>query len=769
MTRTDDVATASVTNVSRRCVLKGLVAGTFVLAATVLPRSGSAADDPPKFGADGMPNGVSRNPHVFLAISGDGTVTITCARSEMGQGVRTGIPLILADELEADWSRVKVSQAPGDEPTYGNQDTDGSRSTRHFFKPMREAGAAGRLMLEAAAARRWGVPIAEVEATNHQVLHWTSGRALGYGDLARDLVDMDVPPADRIRLKKPSEFRYIGKDGRRIVDAMDITTGKAVYGQDVVMPGMVFAVIARPPVLGGKVASFDASLARKVPGVKNVVAIDGASPPVAFLPSGGIAIVADTTWAAMKGRDALKVTWDDGPHAVYDSKTYREELAASARRPGTVVRAEGDLDAALEKASRRVEAEYYIPHLAHATMETPSATALVKDGRCEVWTSVQSPQAARDLVAKTLGLDTAAVKVNVTLLGGGFGRKSKPDFAVEAAILANSMPGTPVKVVWSREDDIRNGFYHTVSLERLRAGIDQTGAVTAWHHNTTAPSIVSLFDADPKRLVPFELGMGFSDTPFDVPNLKLENGAAEAHTKVGWFRSVNNISHAFAIQSFAAELAAAAGRDPRDFLLDLIGPPRLLPIEKEVADWWNYGEDPAVYTVDTGRLRRVLLEATTKAGWGRTLPNGHGLGLAVHRSFVSYIATVVEVAVDKNGQVSVPRVDVAVDCGFAVNPDRIRSQIEGACVMGHSLAMFGEITFEAGRVQQGNFDDYQIARMADAPRETRVHLVSQDFDVPPGGIGEPGVPPYAPALANAIFAATGKRIRSLPIGTQLKA
>jgi len=759
-----DVAIA---NVSRRYLLKGIAGtGALVLAAQ-LPAVRSARAY--TTGADKMPHGVVTNPHIFVSIAKDGTVTIVAHRAEMGTGAaRTSLPMIVADEMDADWTRVRIAQSPGDEETYGNQDTDGSRSVRHFIQPMRQIGASARRMLEMAAAKQWGVDVTEVVARVHEIVHTPSGRKLGYGDVAEAAAALPVPAPDALQMKKPADFRYIGKGGVTIVDLFDITTGKATYGQDVVLPGMLFAVIARSPVVQGKVASYDAGATLKVPGVVKVVAIDPTPPPAAFAPLAGVAVIAKNTWAAMKGREALKITWDDGPNASFDSVAYKAQLEEAVRKPGKLERNEGDVDAALAAAAKVVTADYYSPHLAHATMEPPAATARMTDGKWEIWTSVQSPGGARDDVAKHLGVDAKSVTLHNQLLGGGFGRKSKWDFAIEAALLSKAMDGAAVKVVWTREDDIRHDFYHTVTAERLEAGVDKDNKVVAWRHRSAAPSFMANFKPDPKFPGDIELGMGFVDTPFNVPNIRLESGEAQSHVRVGWFRSVNNVAHAWAIQSFVAEVAHALGRDPKDMLLELIGPPRIVTApEKATTAWWDYGEPHDVYPIDTGRLRRVAELAAEKASWGRQLPKGHGLGIAAHRSFVTYVATVIEVAVDDKGNLTVPRVDTAIDCGFFVNPERIRSQIEGAAVMGLSLAKYGEITLKNGRVVQGNFDDFQLVHHDEAPAVTNTYIVENGIDVPASGVGEPGMPPFAPALCNAIFAATGKRIRRLPIGEQL--
>jgi isoquinoline 1-oxidoreductase beta subunit len=764
MTHIEKNSPPLVENVSRRGLLKGVVAsGSLIVATTYLPKRAMAAW---ATGAGLMPHGTVSDPHVFVAIAKDGIVTIVAHRSEMGTGSKTSLPMVVADEMGADWSRCRVVQAPGDEVKYGNQDTDGSRSLRHFVQPMRQCGAAARLMLEMAAAERWGVDVSSVEAVDHAVVHRDSGRRLGFGDLAEAAAALPTPAPDKIRLKDTNSFRYIGTGSVPIVDLFGITTGTATYGADIRLPGMKYAVIARPPVLGAKVKSFDGSAALKVPGVEKVVEVQGWDWPAKFQPVGGVAVIARNTGVAIKGRDALKITWTDSPHAVYNSDSYREMLLENARKPGKTVRNDGDIDGAMKSAAKTITAEYYIPQSAHASMEPPVATAWVHDGMCEVWAPVQSPGGTHDDLVKTLGLPYDKVKVNVTLLGGAFGRKSKCDFVLEAALLSKTL-NAPVRVQWTREDDIQHDFYHAVAVERIEAALDANNKVIGWRHRNAAPSLFSTFMPDPKMQQPLEYSMGQVDLPFAIENIRCEVCEAPAHSRIGWFRSVRNVPNTFATQSFVAELAHATGRDPKDMLLELIGAPRIVDPRKTTVDLWNYGDPFETYPIDTGRLRGVVELVAEKAGWGRDLPAGHGMGIAVQRSFLSYIATVVEVAIDDKGNISVPRVDTAVDCGFHVNPERITSQIEGAAIMGLGIAKHCEITYKNGVVQQSNFNDYQVVRIDEAPRVTNVYIVPAGWDTPSSGVGEPGVPPFAPALCNAIFAATGKRIRNLPIGDQL--
>jgi isoquinoline 1-oxidoreductase beta subunit len=756
-------------NVSRRGFLHGVLStGAFVLGAQFVPEAlyGSSPEDGAASLTSGGPAGdpvgaTAFHPNVFVGLEPDGTVVIVAHRSEMGTGSRTSLPRIVADEMEADWSRVRIAQATGD-AKYGDQDTDGSHSVRSFFDAMREHGATARTMLVEAAALQWNVPVGECEASPrpHVITHVPTGRTVGYGELAAAAARLPVPPKESLRFKPRSEWRYIGKDAA-IFDLEDICTGKAGYGMDAHLDGMLYASIEHPPVLGGKVASLNASDALKVAGVRQTVAIDPFKPPHAFQPLGGVAVIADNTWAALQGRQKLKITWDEGANASFNSDAYRRELEQTVRQPCKVAWNVGDVDAEFARSAKTIEAGYYVPLLAHASMEPPVAVADFRDGHVEAWAPVQDPQSVQETVGKVLGIPKENVVCHVTLLGGGFGRKSKPDFVAEAAVLSKKT-GKPVKVVWTREDDIQFDYYHTVAATYMKAALGANGMPTAWLQRSAFPPIGSSFELNNTYGSGGELGMGWTDTPFAIANFRAENGPAEAHVRIGWLRSVANIYHAFAVQSFAAELAHAAGRDPLEYLLALVGPDRVIDKKDLGAGYENMGADYKDYPVDTARIKRVAQLAAEQAGWGkRNLGSGQGMGVAVHRSFLTYVATVVQVEIDHQGKVQIGRVDTAVDAGTIVNPDSVRNQFEGAAVFSTSLAKYGEITATNGAIKQHNFQDYPMCRIHEAPREIHVHIVEND--APPAGVGEPGVPPFAPALCNAIFAATGKRVRELPL------
>ena len=766
-------------NVSRRSVVGGLLAASGFVLAVRIPEA--AAREPltpyPTGGAD-MPHGYGSagNPKVYVAIKPDGAVTIIAHRSEMGTGVRTSLPMVIADEMEADWSRVSIEQAVGDEPLYGNQDTDGSRSMRHYIQSMRECGAAMRQMLEQAAAAKWGIDASRARAKAHKVVQLDeagneTGEAFGFGDLAEAAKELPVPPRESLLFKTPDQFTLIRKGETKITDLHDITTGKAVYGADVRLPGMKFAVIARPAVLGEKLKSFDSSAALKVPGVEQVFEIEGFhGVPRKFWQLGGVAVVANSTFAAIQGRDALEIEWEpSAAHGSYSTDTFFEEMSETAKKPGKVIRDQGDVDGAFANAKTVFSEEYRCHHLTHAPMEPLVAVAQVKDGKAELWAPIQSPYGARQDIAETLKIPIEDVTVHVTLLGGGFGRKSKWDFMIEAALISQKLGGTPVLLQWTRDDDTRHSFFHTVSVERVEMAVDDAGKVTGFRHRTVAPSILSTFAEDSGYQFNIEYGMGFVNTPFEVPNIRCENGPALAHTRIGWYRSVSNIPRLWAVQSAVAEVAHQLGRDPKDFLLELIGSDRRLD-PKALGfpeDFWHYGDPYESFPIDTARLKHVVNAAAEKAGWGKELPKGQGLGIAAHVAWQTYVATVVHAEVKEDGTITVPHAVTAVDCGFYVNPERIRSQIEGAAVMGMSHALYSGITFKNGAVEQTNFSDYNIATMANFPKVVDVLIVEPEPGRHAGGIGEPGLPPFAPALANAVFAATGKRLRNMPMGEKV--
>ena len=667
---------------SRRSVLEGMGLVAAGLGLEVfLPARAHAAPMPTSLPA--VPTeGLRAN--VFVHVAPDGVVTIVCHRSEMGQGVRSSLPVLIADELGADMAHVKVVQGDGDE-AYGDQNTDGSSSVRKIFDDLRYAGATARTMLVAVAAKRWKVAPAECEARDHAVFHKGTQRSLRFGELASDAAKLKVPKRQAVTLRPRSELKHLGKE-LPLLDGPDIVTGRAVFGADIVLPGMRTAVIARPPVAGGRVARYDASRTLAVPGVRQVVELPAATKPFLFQPLGGLAVVADHTWAAMKGRAALDVTWEGGDNAVYDSAAYREQLLEVIGRPGKVVRNVGDAEGALAKAAKRVQATYNTPHLAHAPMEPPAAVAKVENGTCEVWATTQNPQAARSEVAKALGLDPSKVTVHVTLLGGGFGRKSKPDYVVEAALLAKAV-GAPVRVQWTREDDVRHDYYHSTSAQRLEAGLDADGKVVAWHQRIAFPPIGSTF-SDATFAGDGELGQGILDLPLTIPHVRMENCEARAHTRIGWLRSVANIYHAFSVQSFIDELAHERGADPRDMLLEVLGPSRVVtPKDLGVAKVPNYGQSIEEHPVDTARLRRVIERVTGLARWDERKREGRALGLAAHRSFLTYVAVVVAVVKDADERIRVDEAWIVADAGTIVNMERVRAQMEGAVVFGLSLGI----------------------------------------------------------------------------------
>jgi isoquinoline 1-oxidoreductase beta subunit len=532
---------------------------------------------------------------------------------------------------------------------------------------------------------------------------------------------------------------------------------------DTRLDGMIYASIEHPPVFGGKVKSFDDQEALKVSGVKQTVLIDPFKPPAAFQPLGGVAVLADNTWAAFQGRKKLKITWDNGANETYDSAAYKKELLETAHNPAKVIRSIGDANSALAAASSAnvVEAEYYVPLLAHAPMEPMVALAEYKDGKVSAWAPTQNPQAVQAIISSELGIPKENVICNVTLLGGGFGRKSKPDYVAEAAVLSKKT-GRPVKVVWTREDDIKFDYYNAVAGMYFKAAVDAKGKPTAWLQRCAFPPITSIFDVEQVYGDPPHLAQGWTDMPYDLPNISIENGPAKAHVRIGWLRSVANIYHGFGIQGFTDELAHRAKRDPVEYLLDLIGQPRT--IDFTGVNNPNYGADYKVFPWETGRLRHVTELVAEKSGWAnKKSTKGHGFGIAAHRSFLTYVATVVEVEVNDQGEIRIPRVDTVLDAGLVVNPEITRAQFEGAAVFGTSIVRSGEITAKNGVIQQSNFNDYPVARITEAPQQTNVYIV--ESLAPPTGVGEPGVPPFVAALCNAIFAATGKRIRNLPLSS----
>lgn len=745
-----------IVNLSRRRFVQGASGLGFTLAlAACSPSKPSSASEV----AAPIPDhsAVASGPLVLISIAADGRTQITNPRSEMGQQVITTVAQMIADELDVAWDMLSIEQAVGD-AKYGDQNTDGSTSVRNHFTRFRMAGASMRQMLTQAAANEWGVDISECSSELGVIKH-TSGKTLTYGDVAAAASQLDVPAEETVRLKSRNDWRYIGKDQPSFI-IPEVIRGEGTYGIDVRVPNMLYAVVARPPTVFGKIKTLDDTAALSVAGVTQVVRLpDPQGEAAAFQQLGGVAVIATDTWAAIQGREALEIEWEAGANGDYDSDAYGRELRATARQSGTPKLKRGDVAAAMNSAAKTVTAEYYAAHLSQAPMEPPAATAQWTEGKVECWACTQNPQAARSTVAAICGVPEEDVKINVTLLGGGFGRKSKPDYVVEAALIAREV-GAPVKVTWTREDDVRHGYFHSVSAQYMQAGLDADGRPTSILHRTVFPSINSTFGPSDEGS-DFELSLGATDAPWAVPNLQVEVGKAKAHIRIGWLRSVANVYHAFANQSFAAELANAAGQDPKDYLLSMIGADRKIDLSKDGVDYPNYGASIEEHPIDTARMKAVLNKAADMAKWGRSVPEGHGLGISVHRSFLSYVATAIEVAVDSDGKISFPGIWVAVDAGTVVNPANTKVQMEGGTLYGISNALYGEITAKNGAVVQGNFPDWRVMRINEAPHKVDVHIM--ESDAPPGGVGEPGTPTAAPALANAIFAATGQRLRTLPL------
>jgi isoquinoline 1-oxidoreductase beta subunit len=664
----------------------------------------------------------------WLRIAPDNAVTVIVNKSEMGQGVYTSLPMIVADELDADWKNVRMEAAPAadayKDPAWGTQATGGSTTIRHMYEPLRKAGAAAREMLMTAASQEWGVPITECAVSQGKVRHTKSARFLTYGQLAEKASHLTVP--QNPTLKKESQFRYIGKAIPRL-DMYDKVNGTAVFGIDTFAPDMLYAAIARPPAYGAGLASMEKSTALTITGVQQVVPIYS-----------GVAVCADTIDAAWKGRDALKATWQDGRYPQLSTKSLEQEFISRLNAKGVMARNDGDAGGAINAAAKKIEATYVLPYLAHATMEPMNCTAHVRAAGCDIWVPTQNQTGVQMLAARMTGLKPEQVQVHTTYLGGGFGRRFETD-VVEEALTVSMSTGRPVKLVWKREEDMQNDFYRPANCSKIQGALDATGRVTAWSHKIVCPSIFSrVFPGMVKKGIDPAAVEGLENMEYEVPNLQVEYVRMDTPVPTGFWRSVGSSHNAFTVESFVDELANAAGKDPLEFRLNLLK------------------KHP--------RARRVLQTAAEKSGWGKSLSKGQARGIAYHFSFGSYVAQVAEVSVNKqNGTIKVHKVTCAVDCGSIVNPAIIQNQMMGGLTMGLSAALKEKVEFAKGGVKSENFSDYELLRMSEAP-DVDVHIVKSAEK--PGGIGEPGVPPIAPAVANAIFAATGARVRRLPMKSE---
>jgi isoquinoline 1-oxidoreductase beta subunit len=677
----------------------------------------------------------------YIHVKPDGKISLIVAKSEMGQGIKTGLAMILAEEAEVDFNSVSVEQAETRPDIYAHMGTGGSGSTMENFMSLRRAGATVREAMITAAAAKWNVPRTECEAKKGTVRHAKSSRQASYGELVEAAAKLPLPNPEKVPLKDPSKFELIGHATPR-VDIPSKVNGSAQFGIDVRVPDMLFAVVARCPTVGGRVAHFDPANAKAVSGVKDVFEI----PPLGrdMFTCGGVVVVADSTWSAMKGRDALQITWNHGAAVAESSDTLRQALHAGAKKPGKRIRNDGDVNVVLPSSVKSVEAVYEFPFLAHATMEPMNITVHARGSEAEVWAPTQSPDWVQRTVAKVLGIKPDKVIVHTTLMGGGFGRRYMADYPAEAAQIAKVVK-QPVQLVWSREDDMTHDFYRPAACHVMRGAVDQSGRPLVWSHTIASTSIRAFWDPPEKRKPEDSEVGGAAQVPYAIPNMRLEYNAVASSVPPLWWRSVEHSFNGFAVESFIDELAAAAGQDPVQFRKTLLVKP---------ANWKPKDDDDP----DPARLRGVLELAAEKSDWGKPLPKGRGRGIASYHSFGSYFAEVAEVTVT-GSSFKIDRIVAAVDCGQIVNPESVRSQAEGAIIYGLSAALKNEITIKNGAVEQTNFDGYDPIRINEAP-PIEVHLVINREE--PGGMGEPALPPAAPAVANAIFAATGQRVRKLP-------
>lgn len=745
-------ATDAVENVSRRRFIQGLglSSSAFVLGVTI---------PLPSMAANKKDTQIPLN--FFVSLDSQGAITIVCHRSEMGQGIRTSVPQIIADEMCANWQHVSVTQAPADRDKYGSQGTAGSASIRSHFKTIRTIGATARYMLEQAGAEVWAIDKSQVNADNGFVINKNNGKKLSFGELASIAAKVPAPAADKITLKEIKDFSLIGRDVK-LSDLEDIVAGKAQYAQDIMLPNMLIASITRPPVVGATIKSLDDKAARKIAGVIDVIRLKPRSFPVNVNPLGGIAVVATNTWAALEGRKQLKVEWDSGVKGNHNSEQFKKELIDTVQNKGNIIRGRGDVYQH-NYDNNALEATYTVPYLHHASMETPAATAVVDGDTCEIWAGTQNPQWAQGQAAAELGLPqekTSHVTLHVTLMGGAFGRKSKGDFVVEAVELAKATK-RPIKVVWSREDDVKHGFYHSIAANYHKAQLNQDGSVDHWISRNAYPPIGWLFNDKAKKPSDSQLSLGFADLPFQINNLSCENHEVKSYVRPGWLRSVACINNGFALGSFVDELAHKAGITPRKMWLNLLGKDAFIdPRDDGFEKWSNYGMvNDKDHRISTKRIKNLINLISDKTNIEEKLPANQGWGLSFLRSFGSYVAAATKVEVIDN-KVKLLEMHTAVDCGIVITPDRVKAQMEGAMVMGLTIALMGEITTEDGAIVQSNFHDYPVARINQIP-SLHVHIVKSDLA--PGGIGEPGLPPVPPSITNAIFAATGKRIRDLPV------